>query len=171
MGKQIRFYMDQETELELIEEILKNGKIIYDSITDIQPPIQIDNMQELKQSQDNKINVLYFYRPEYGVIVTHVLPDKKIALKSSESPVIEFMKTRVNHDEKEIYPGRLWVEMKYWDAAEEFVDKPEELAKWYASLVKWIKQHSEKVDVPAPVNYWTPAIRDLQRQGYTVCSE
>jgi hypothetical protein len=80
--------------------------------------------------------------------------------------VIEYSRTTVNHERKFISSGRLWVEMKYWDAEENLVVKSEELAKWYESLCKWIKKHLDKREPGSFVLYWCASFGELLEQGY-----
>ena len=57
------------------------------------------------------------------------------------SPVIEYIRTTIRHEEQEISRGRLWVEPKYWDENNQLQEKPKELIQWFSEMSKWIKKN------------------------------
>lgn len=166
MGRQINFYMDEDTELAFIEEVLQNGQIVCVAGYADNKPTFVKALSEVELCRD--ADTLYLYQPVFGDLAARPLPDDRVYIDAINSPVVEFSRPNVEHEKKRIHSGRLWVEMKHWDDDENLVEKPEELGKWYSSLVRWIKKHSEKVNGMQRGDYCTPSLLDLVKQGYTL---
>lgn len=161
MGKQINFRMDMDMESQFwsflksingLEFIMKkDGKNI--------------NVEELSDDYYNKIII---YNKGFGELTTL---KKGITINTIFSPVIEFSRTYIDLERKQISNGRLWVEMKYWNENEELVEKPKELDKLYQKLARWIRKNIPKVEVDygdCKLNeHVTPVIkRMIEEEGY-----
>lgn len=137
MGKQISFIFDDDTEHEFIIKMLQDGKVLFEAG---------NNELQLSKSLPDSNTIeewftVYLYKCEYGELQYRSLPNGQRYIDSSKSPVIEFIRTVIRHEEQEISRGRLWVESKYWDENNELQEKPKELIQWFTNMSKWIKKN------------------------------
>ena len=92
-------------------------------------------------------------------------------MDSIESPVIEYSRTIIREDSKEISRGRLWFETKYYNDDGELVQKDIRLEEWYKELCKWIKKNAPKTDLnigEKRKEYISKSVLQLLEQGYKI---
>lgn len=160
--------MDNVDESEFVEFIRKEGEIYF--IGNLQRPIVIIELPP-KFSCNGWFQV-HLHKQNFGQMVFHKLKDGRETINSTTTNVIEFLRTSVNTDKKEISKGRLWVEMKYYDQKGELLEKPKELNEWYNNLVKYIKNKLSKVEIESGGNvmvvYISASLLALLNDGYVV---
>ena len=127
MGKQINFYMSEKVQAEFIVFLKENQFEYYDYYAN-----------KVEEPTDKKLFEVYIYKMAYGEIVKK---EEGRVLDSYYSPVIEFSKTIVREDVKEIIGGRLWMTDLYFDEKGNKAKKEEVFTKDYQKLVRWIKKH------------------------------
>ena len=168
MGKQINFIMDLNTENIFKDLILQEGEILFEGTNVV--PINIVTLPE--QFSSNDWFSLYLYKKEFGELVFDTLPDGRKYIDSIKSPVIEFIRTVVREDEKEVSRGRLWLEMKYWDVQGRQVEKSKALNDWYMSLCKWVKKQLPRTEFSVNAETYTEYIsgdmKKLVEKGYKI---
>lgn len=125
MGKQINFLMDKELEQEFFEFVNEYSVVLAK-----------DNKGSLKVIDllPNSDNVrywwkLYIYNEKFGDYTLRNLDNGKIYLDLDKSPVIEFSRTIIREDTKDMSRGRLWFQNSYWDDEDELVYKDPNLDK------------------------------------------
>lgn len=164
MGRQINYYMDEKTENEFIEYIFSRDFLIISEDLKNQRILIYNNINEV----DYKQNRLYIYKRGFENIITNHNCDYKI--DSIESSVIQFVKTSIRNEEKEISRGRLWFESKYYGKDGEIIFKNPLLTKEYESLVRWIKKHTTYQEVNHNgymiKDYVTNSMKKLSDEGY-----
>jgi hydroxymethylpyrimidine pyrophosphatase-like HAD family hydrolase len=165
MGKQINFYMAEETEAKFIDFVISTGgKVLFKGDND--KPIYLTSLPKDDWYQ------LYLYKEEFGQLTLRPISDNKYYIDSINSPVIEFSRTykREIGKNKEISRGRIWVEMKFWNEQEELEEKTKELEKWYGTLNRWIKKNVDRVDEIINghkyITYVSPSLKELMSKGY-----
>jgi len=136
MGKQIYFYMDKESEDKFLMYIKENGVLIFEGNND--RPLIIDKLPA-PFSGKGWFKV-YLYN-NAGDLKYQKLSNGRVIIDCMESPVIEFSRTVVREDSKEILKGRLWVETKYYNKNGELIIKDNMIDEWYKKLIKWIKKN------------------------------
>lgn len=117
MGRQINFYMDKKTEEEFIA-YLEESFLLVDS-----------NNKMYKNEE--RTYLYYCYKEDYGELVFRNDNGK---IDSYKSPVIEFIRTRLLEEKKQIGRGRIWI------GYEGEYDK-KLLLKDYQKIVRWIKKN------------------------------
>lgn len=169
MGKQINFYMDEETELRFVDFFTSTGgELLFEG--DNLKPISITTLP--KPFSGKGWFRLYLYKQEFGELVTRRLENGGFYIDSITSPVIEFSRTvkREIGKNREISSGRIWVELKYWNEREELIEKTKELDKWYGILNRWIKKNVDRVEEVINghkyIKYVSPSLRELLNKGY-----
>jgi hypothetical protein len=166
MGKQINFFMGLELERLFTEFILLEGEILFKG--DHPKPFPINYLPA--PFSINGWSQLFLYKSEFGELSFLQLDNGEFSIDRISSPVIEFSRTVINKEEKEIYRGRLWLEMKFWNEKGEFLEKCSTLNTWYMSLNKWIKKHLPKTEFTVGGSvlreYVDPAIKELAEIGY-----
>ena len=156
MGKQITFYMDMKTEQQFKDFILQEGEIIVEGSNP--NPISVKILPE--PFSDKGWFKLYLYKKEYGELVLDSTANGRKYIDETKSPVIEFLRTVVREDEKEVSRGRLWLEMKYWDVHGRQVEKAKALNDWYTNLCKWVKNQLPKTEFLVNEEIYTEYISD-----------
>lgn len=163
--------MDSETEALFTEFVLETGQIFYRG--ENEQPSLITALPE--PCSEGGWFKLHLYKTEFGHIRFDETPTAGIKYISGiENPVIEFIRSTVREEQKEIGRGRLWVEMKYWEernGEDELVEKPKALDDWYKVLSKWIRKHLPMTTVERPdgeiiKEYMSPAIKKKIEEGY-----
>lgn len=125
MGRQINFYMDRETEQNFLQYLGEEGYTVL-----------LEDLQELSVEEPAKRPWwVMIYKEAYGKPICNGETD---TADVDRSPVIEFIRTRVNEEKKCIQRGRLWISME-----NEFADeKARDLfLKDYNRLVRWLKKN------------------------------
>jgi hypothetical protein len=139
MGKQINFYMDMETEKRFLLYIKENGVLIYEGNNE--KPTVIDSLPD-PFSGKGWFKV-YLYN-NIGSLKLKRLSTGREIIDCIESPVIEFTRTVIREDSKEISKGRLWIETKYYSDDGDLIIKDDLLEEWFKLLSKWIKKNIPK---------------------------
>lgn len=136
MGKQISFIIDEDLEDEFIKALLKNGVVVREKGNN-----NLELRKSLPELYSENWFTVYFYKSEFGELVFRTLKDGQKYIDSSLSPVIEYIRTTIRNEEREISKGRLWIEPKYWDVNNQLQEKPKDLIQWYSEMSKWIKKN------------------------------
>ena len=138
MGRQIRFYIDQETEEAFLRYVLERDfQLIDNFLTDDDQPMRYRTIDEFRKS--NQFGWFFLYRPEYGEFVRN---DGSHSILDIMSPVIEFSRTNVDHSKRIIQSGRIWVPTGWYDANDQPVYQHPELMKDYGRFARWLKKHA-----------------------------
>ncbi|WP_424411470.1 hypothetical protein ACPEER_08125 [Pasteurella sp. PK-2025] len=141
MSKQINYYMDLETEKSFLAYVKELGGqfIFHRDFTNY-----FNAEPEDFRTEQGYLHG-YIYKPEFGDIKIK----KLIAMASGQefehvdelySPLIEFRNSILRLSEGRISPGRLYMQIKYWEDGKE-VSKPKEVDDFYKKLVNWIKKY------------------------------
>ena len=156
MGRQINFYVAEETQSLLNKHILDTGYLLLDQYGDV---LGFDSIE--------KEWGLYLYKPSYGELVYR---NKNNRLDIMRSPIIELWQGKVLHEQKTILRGRFWVET-FVCTENGWKEKPEQLMKDYQSLVRLVNKYVSKQDIKCGAHYvkeYTDeeAIRLQNEEGY-----
>jgi hypothetical protein len=144
MGKQIRFFMLGEDEVEFFEQIR--------SINDILLNNKLESMNIDELIKEAKIILSERKLPIIRQLFISS-PDSKIIKKDSErldssvSDVVEFSLTKIIKVDSvcQIQPGRIWAEFRYFNQDEQIVRKEKWFEKRFEQYRRWIKKNS-KID-------------------------
>lgn len=122
---QIGFFISDSDKIDFIKYVVDQGDLTTDNLGNIL------TLEECSKSD---------YSPSYII-----LPESKIVMRDKfisdiKSEVIHFSGGKIDHN-KNIYPGRLWIKMKYFDPNGNEIRKNIKLFEVYKKYVKWIKQH------------------------------
>lgn len=162
MGKQIGFVMDRALEEEFMKAILSDGEVFFRG--DNAAPSRIEALPAERGAQ------MFLYRQSFGELVISNLSNGRTSIEQMASPVIVFTKTGIHDDRREIFPGRLWVEMNDYDAEGNPVKKARELDEWYMSLCKWIRRRSPKIALKSDAGvekiHCSKSIEQMLESGY-----
>jgi hypothetical protein len=165
VGKQINFYLDDDTEQKFIEFILtsSDATMLLDG-----KPIDLDTLYT--PFSERRWYQIHIYKSHFGKLIIDELPMGRLEVNSLYSPVIEYSRTAINFDKKQILRGRIWVEMKYWNENAVLVEKNRDLEKWYGTLNRWIKKNVVKVEEIINgfkyVDYVSPTLLKLKDEGF-----
>jgi len=126
MGKQTRFFITERDELLLFEKIAELGHSILDTK---------GNRLSTKDAIASEKSQLYFY-----LSCGSIIKSKSGFVDDYSSETIQFSRCgrRVKNT---IEAGRIWAEIKYWKAQDEFVAKSPRFIEMYDYLAKWIKKN------------------------------
>ena len=131
MGRQINFYMDLEKEKKLIEYLMEQQLIIFSS-----------------PNKCNNINNYMLYKDLYITLNEKCFRELSKNIKEDNfyidvyvSNVIEYMRTRIDINQKSISYGRLYIVTSYFDNNSKLIYKDYELVKVYEKLVRWIRKN------------------------------
>ena len=167
MGKQISFYMDKKTEESFLSYIKENGTLLFEGNNN--KPIEIESLP-VPFSEKGWFKV-YLYN-NIGDIKLKKLSNDREIIDSIDSNVIEFSRTVIRDDSKEVTKGRLWVETKFHDENGTLVEKDSTVEEWYKLLSKWIKKNIPKsefsVDGKIYKEYISESIMYCVNQGYKI---
>ena len=122
MGRQIRFFFDKEDELLFTDYIYENNFLVMDVKANILTKADMIASNDLSfylTSADSRID-------KRGEFIDQIT-----------SEVIVYSREKIWNDGM-LKPGRLWVELKYWNSSEEHVPKNNQLGQSYNTLKKWI---------------------------------
>ena len=157
MGKQIRFIMDEYDESIFFAHFI-NSSIVFWEKSNENPKI-ITKLPE-------KWLQLYLYKECFGEIVYTELENGFKFINPIIEPVIQFRKTIVRTNVKEITRGRLWLEMKYYDDDGNLLRKSDLLDDWYKELSKWIKRNLTRIKKDKNIEYVSKSLIDAVENGY-----
>lgn len=129
MGKQIRFFMDENDEMEFVNYIYSNGDVL------IIDKVGVDgNIQIIKDPIELECYNYYLYSPGMRICIR-----ESGFISETFSEVIEFR--RAERKGNIMYYGRLWMEMKYWDENSNLVSKSPQLEKKYNLYKRYITKN------------------------------
>ena len=127
MGKQINFYMSENTQTGFVEYLQQNEFIFLDY-----------NAKIVEEPFSTNAYRLYLYKQNYGQLFMR--EDLNHIMDILKSPVIEFRKTTIKLEEKKVLRGRVWIENQYFKEAI-CIKKPDAFIRDYRMLNRWIKKH------------------------------
>lgn len=158
MGKQISFFMNEQDEQYFVQKIIKSADLLIRNKLDPDRNIQIVD----KVEQDKKYLLQYcIYYKDWSLIV-----NDNAFIDRISSEVIEFDVSYTK--ENRMYPGRLWVEMKYWAENKELVTKRPELEEKYKLYKKYITKNYR---ISKDKHYYIgPGAYELYKQGWKMMS-
>lgn len=166
MGKQINFYMDNETEEKFFEFIKKDGVVLFERNNKL--PQIIDTLPEPFSGRG--WFMVYIYNEKLGKCIICETDNGIKYIDFIKSPVIRFSRTIIREDAKEIAMGRLWFETKFYDDDGELISKDSALDEWYKKLCKWIRKNVPRTELSdtwgVRKEYISKSLIDLFEQGY-----
>lgn len=132
MGKQINFYISNQTQQKFISFLNEQGYVFLKSgLLNSEYFIQPENV--IMESQ------VYLYKENFGpYTVTNLKNTDMQSILSSHNPVIEYSLSKTNSMEKKVYSGRLWV------TSDEFFNTGIDrniIYGDYSGLIRWIKKN------------------------------
>lgn len=159
MGRQIRFYLDNEKQKELLDYIYDRDLIIL-----YQPVNAIEYYDKNNRKYDFN-RAVHLYKEEWGKLAINYFFENDIILEEAEltkikkykdcekvytnddySPIIEFWFTGIHNNDKCITNGRFWYERTYYNEQGKLMYKNEEVNKEYNHLAYWIRKNVPKRD-------------------------
>lgn len=142
MGQQMSFILDEETEKDFFDFLVREAgcKVLFEGVHSL--PVEVS---ELPQPFSGKgWFKVYAYKESLGDYHLEELSDGRKIINAITSPVIEFSRTTIR--KKDVLKGRLWVETKYYDD-NHLIQKPLELKGIYKDCCKWIRGRTKRVEV------------------------
>ena len=157
MGKQINFYLDEQTQSQFVDYLTECGFVLLNADAD-----------EVEPDSESFFSA-YLYKNSYGGLIRTQNAMKQI--DSIKSPVIQFNKTIIKMDQQTILRGRLWVEDKYYAENRSIVQKGNELVKDYQKLVRWIRKNVPYRKIPKGnsevMEYASESLDELYNNGFS----
>ena len=141
MGKQINFYIHKELELEFFNYLKKNNYILFIK-KNIRPTNLEFNFIEINFENIKVYGDIYICTKESWTDIVKTCinnPDKYIYDILYEFDVIEFSRSFIRKENKEIDQGRLYYITYYYDKNGELIHKNKNLDKLYNKLCRWIR--------------------------------
>jgi hypothetical protein len=167
MGKQIRFLLDEDTEIRFIEYVMQDQECDILLHKENWERYAIKNVSDIFDSDQYQVHL---YKEEFGDVQYENMEEGWVFYKIG-TPDIEYSRPIINESpEKEIIAGRLWVEMRYYDDDGILTMKDEKLDECYKQLVKWIKRNTKRKTVTMPngeteTGYMTDSMQVLLESG------
>ncbi|WP_434799149.1 hypothetical protein [Terrisporobacter vanillatitrophus] len=167
MGKQIIFFMDDEAEKEFFEFIKESAVVLFEDDNGLLKVIDtLPNSNSVRHWRK-----LYIYNDKFGDYTLNDLDNGRVYLDLYKSPVIEFNRTIIRENTKDMSRGRLWFENSFYDE-DELVYKDPNLDKLYQKLCRWIRKKIPKVEVNAKngikKEYISKPLINLIESGYEI---
>ncbi len=125
MGKQIRFFMAKEDELEFYDLVLSSNDFFIDDKQNILDKEALFNSNEI---------TLYIAQPN-----SNIIKDENGYINIIRSEVIEYSRCLFRNSNLDY--GRLWAEFKFYDSEGELVQKEKWFNDKFSSYRKWIKKN------------------------------
>ena len=115
--------------------------------------------------------MVYLYKEEWGeLVMKDVLTERKY-LDVFSSPVIEFSRTVIREHEKEITPGRIWFQNRYFKG-DTILNKCREMTRFYQALARQIKKilpkHRKPLAEENTTIYCSDSIKEMLDNGYRI---
>ena len=126
MGKQIGFFLSNEDEEELLRSILNDQTIIFDLNG------KIINYNEVKEYK------FYISKPDSKIVINDIEEINEL-----DSEVIEFYRCKLSSN-KQLSPGRFWVEMNFYDEQGEKKRKSDWLNQMYNKFAGYVRKNFRK---------------------------
>lgn len=138
MGRQINFYMDEQTKFNFVRFLADEGFLFVSD--------HGSETQYLTAAEVNQEFLVCLYKKEFGKIIRTIrtTPFTYSYIDRRFNPVIEYQIPIVKHEEKRIIGGRLWL------TSDSFLDSNADrdvISKQYNRLVRWIKKEIPYQDV------------------------
>ncbi len=122
MGRQINFYMDEETQNQFLDFIKESQFEVFSYSGE-----KIDDM--------NDVHSFYLHKKEFGELLFRDY-DKSVNV---DGPVIEVDKTIIR--DKKIYRGRVYISTTFYNDNVGTLDYCKKYIDEYQKLYRWIKKH------------------------------
>lgn len=162
MGKQISFYMDENDENAFFDFIQNNGVVFW-----AKPHQDPEPTTKLPDKSESGWFKLYLYKECFGPMVYAEVTGGHKYINSTIAPVIDFSRTVILTDSKNINPGRLWLEMKYYDENGRLIVKDESINDWYNELFKWIKKNLKYIEICNSKEYVSESLIGMLKKYYS----
>ncbi len=164
MGKQFEFFMSEKDEQKLKEYLQQlNVKILFEG----KSPTSIEITNFPLAFSDIGWFQLFLYKEEWGK-----LKDKSLSVYIHSLPIIEFRRTIIRTNAKEISPGRIWYQNTYFDENENLVEKCKDIDLFYYELKKKIKKflpNHKRLDAGKNRTFYcSDSIKELLDDGYKI---
>jgi hypothetical protein len=158
MGKQIRFYMLKDDEVEFLNWLINNHEVTFlrQTFIDkndmcINPLIPLPKNEPkdryiLITIKNNSVSDFGIKRDGYNYKYPKPLINKinhSMYIDEDNANVIEFSRCILNPEGK-LVQGRLWVEL-YSFINNKYIYKGDDLSDLYASINKWIRRNFKKI--------------------------
>jgi hypothetical protein len=126
MGKQVRFFMTHEDEIDFLRHTVRDGNLILDNKS------QVLSAEEAIHSSQ-----LILFVSRKNVNINDIKKNGNGYINQMDAEVIEFLRGKFI-DSKHLMSGRIWAEFNFYDNAQ-LRTKSEEFKPMYKSYEKWIK--------------------------------
>ena len=151
MGRQINFYVDRQTELEILDFIKREGgKFMFDQSGEI---VFSDDFDKFRSAQNGWLKCRFtkesFAPPKIERVFNEYMGREFDHCSVSRCEIIEFDGGVVNLPDKKARSGRVYMMSDYYDEAGELVKKGENFTKFYERLVRFIKKLTPRREVKA----------------------
>ena len=165
MGKQFDFFMSEKDEQKIKEYLQQsNVKMLFEGKNP--PPIEITDFPPTFSGKG--WFMVYLYKEEWGELKL----SQSGWLDIITSPIIEFSRTIIRNDAKEISPGRIWYHNRYFDEDENLVEKCKDIDLFYYELKKKIKKflpNHKRLDAGKNRTFYcSDSIKELLDDGYKI---
>lgn len=168
MGRQFHFFMGEKEEEELKRYLLdSNVKILFEG----KNPTPVEITEFPPAFSDRGWFMVYLYKEEWGeLVIKDVSTDRKY-LDVFFSPVIEFSRTVIREHAKEITPGRIWFQNRYFKG-DMILNKCSEMNRFYQALARQIKKilpkHRKPLAEGNTTIYCSDSIKEMLDNGYRI---
>jgi hypothetical protein len=188
MGKQINFYMEENTYKQIVEKALSMGFVVlYQECVGGKPKHWEYEYHWYETMPDFPFDKgHYFHNPALGgfrntldnkeYLTWEEIKERKLLLGCMFAPMIEARCSYVSHENKIIGSTRLYISSDYYDYQGTLVKQNEAFVKQYDSLVRIVKKLAIKREFPcAPPyadcvrkEYMTDYMLGLFKNGYEI---
>jgi hypothetical protein len=151
MGRQINFYIDRQTELEILDFIKREGgKFMFNRGVEI---VFSNDFDKFRSAQNGWLKCHFtkdgFAPPKIERVFNKHMGREFDHCSVSRGEIIEFDGGVVNLPDKKARSGRVYMMSDYYDEAGELVKKGENFIKFYEKLVRFIKKLAPRREVKA----------------------
>ncbi len=139
MGRQINFYVDRQTELEILDFIKREGgKFMFDQSGEI---VFSDDFDKFRSAQNGWLKCHFtkdgFAPPKIERVFNEHMGREFDHCSVSRCEIIEFDGGVVNLPDKKARSGRVYMMSDYYDEAGELVKKGENFIKFYVYFMQY----------------------------------
>jgi hypothetical protein len=140
MGKQIRFVMSEDDEVEFVRFLTSDPDVVLLlEYSPVDPPVEFRELPEVNESGMGTDVVILNKRITKKVHLRKVRDRDYYAIDKMKSEVIEFARSKIVAGRRR--SGRLWIEANAHDDAFHLVEKSAAFGSWYDKLARWIRTH------------------------------
>lgn len=160
--------MGEKEEEELKRYLLdSNVKILFEG----KNPTPVEITEFPPAFSDRGWFMVYLYKEEWGeLVMKDVLTERKY-LDVFSSPIIEFSRTVIREHAKEITPGRIWFQNRYFKG-DTILNKCREMTRFYQALARQIKKilpkHRKPLAGGNTTIYCSDSIKEMLDNGYRI---